>query len=172
MNDKSISTNAADVYDKFIELNFKEMGKALKNGLRKALRGIQKKAKTNLSSSFRNTNKVNPKYSDTLQKNVRTTRIYVNDDGTVVGKVRIDSNNKKGSGSFRLPILERGNFRTKPRYAKTYNGKDLKKKRKTGNIVGKHFFKNAVDSSKADFQQNLINEVNNAIDKINKTKNG
>lgn len=172
MNNKGITTNAAEVYDKFLELNFKEMGKALKGGLRKALRVIQRKTKSNLSGAFRNTNKRNIKYDDTLQKNVRVTKIYVNQDGTVVGKVRIDSNKKKGSGSFRLPILERGNFKTKPRYAKTYNGKDLKKKRKTGNITGKYFFKHAVDSSKSEFQNNLINEVNNAIDKINNSKNG
>ncbi len=161
-----ITTDAKEVYEKFEQLNFTEMGKALKSGLRKALKVIQKDAKTNLKSAVNNTNKKNPKYNDTLQQDVRTSRIFVNQDGTVVGKVRVDSNNKSGSGSFRLPILESGSYKGE-RFTKTYNGKALKKEASKGSLKPKKFFKQAMDSNEASFQSNMISEVNKAIDKIN-----
>lgn len=163
-----IETNATRVFSQFQNLTHKELGKALKSGLRKALKVIQKDAKSNLSRAFKNTNKKNPKYDDTLQKGVRVTRIYENQDGTIVGKVRIDSTRKTGSGSFRLPILEKGNFRTRPRFAKTYNGKALRKPRKTGDIKKRgYFFKDSVDTNESSFQSNMENEVDKAVNKIN-----
>jgi len=163
-----IETNANRVFTAFQNLTHKELGKALKSGLKKALKVIQKDAKKNLSSTFKNTNKKNPKYDDTLQKGVRVTKIYENQDGTIVGKVRIDSTRKTGSGSFRLQILEKGNFRTSPRYAKTYDGKALRKPRKTGDIkIRGYFFKDAVDTNETSFQSNMEREVDAAVNKIN-----
>jgi hypothetical protein len=167
MNNLGCTTNAKKVYDEFEDLTHKELGKALKQGLKKALRVIQKGAKSNLSSAFKKTNKRNPKFTDTLQSGIRITRIFENQDGTIVGKVRIDSSRKTGSGSYRLKILERGNFKTSPRYAKTWRGKPLKKLRKTGNITGKFFFKKSVDSNESSFKSNLEMEVNKAVEKIN-----
>ena len=117
------TTNAERVYRRFEELTHKELGKALRQGLRKALSVIQKDAKKNLRGAFKKTNKRNPKYTDTLQSGIRISRIFEKQDGTIVGKVRIDSSRKSGSGSFRLKFLERGNFRTSPRYAKTWRGR-------------------------------------------------
>jgi hypothetical protein len=166
-NNIGCSTNAKKVYEEFEDLTHKELGKALKQGLRKALRVIQKDAKKNLSGAFKKTNRRNPKYSDTLQSGIRVTRIFENQDGTIIGKVRIDSSRKTGSGSFRLKILEKGNFKTSPRYTKTWRGKPLKKLRKTGDIQGSNFFKKSIDSNEASFQTNVENEVNKAIEKIN-----
>ena len=163
-----IETNAARVFSQFQNLTHKELGKALKTGLRKALRVIQKDTKSNLSKAFKNTNKKNPKYDDTLQKGVRVTRIYENQDGTIVGKVRIDSTRKTGSGSFRLPILEKGNFRTRPRYTYLFKGKALRKKRKTGDIKKRgYFFKDSVNTNETSFQNNMENEVGKAVNIIN-----
>lgn len=163
-----IETNAARVFSQFQNLTHKELGKALKTGLRKALKEIQKDAKSKLSKAFKNTNKKNPKYDDTLQKGVRVTRIYENQDGTIVGKVRIDSTRKTGSGSFRLPILEKGNFRTRPRFTYLFKGKALRKPRKTGDIKKRgYFFKDSVDTNETPFQQNMENEVGKAVNKIN-----
>lgn len=162
-----IETDAMKVYNHFQELTHKELGKALKSGLRKALRQVQKAVKTNLKSKVKNTNKKNPKFNDTLESGVRLTRVYENQDGTIVGKVRIDSNNKTGSGSYRLAILESGTYKTPERYAKTRNGKPLKKPAYRGSLEGKKFFKTAVDSIESSFNGTMVNEVNNAINKIN-----
>lgn len=166
-----IDTDASEVFINFEELTYKELGKALKSGLRKALRVIQRTVKQNLRKDFAKTNKVNPKYNDTLESGVRVTKIWVNQNGDIVGKVRIDSTKKSGSGSFRLHILEGGNFRTKPRYAKTFRGKPLKKPRMVGDISPSYFFKKGVDSNEQSFNSNMIKEViNKAVEKINNGK--
>lgn len=117
-----------------------------------------------------NSNKKNPKFNDTLQQGVRTTRVYVNQDGTIVGKVRIDDNRQKGSGSFRLQILESGSYKEGERFTKKYNGKKLRKPASKGKLKGYKFFKTAMDSNEASFQSNMISEVEKAVDKINNGK--
>lgn len=162
-----IESNANEVFNKFENLTHKELGKALKTGLRKATKTIQKAVKAKLRTSFKNVNNKNPKYNDTLEEGVRVTKVYENIDGTLVAKVRIDSTKKSGSGSFRLQILESGNYKTSPRFAKTYRGKPLKKPRFAGNIKGAKFFAKARDANEPYFYDELISEVNKAVDKIN-----
>ena len=93
-----ITTNAVSVYDQFMKLNFKEMKKALRSGLRKALTDVRKHGVSNLKSSFRNTNKRNPKFNDTLEKGVRATKVWEDRDGAIVVKVLNTSNRKQGYG--------------------------------------------------------------------------
>ena len=162
-----LETDAKEVFSKFENLTHKELGRALRTGLRKATKTIQKGVKAKLRATFKNVNKKNEKYNDTLESGVRTTKVYENIDGTLVAKVRIDSNRKSGSGSFRLAILESGNYKTKPRYAKTYKGQPLKKPRFAGNIEGGKFFKNAIDTYEPYFNEELESEVNKAVKKIN-----
>lgn len=165
-----LETNAQDVYSNFEKLTHKELGKALRTGLRKATKTIQKAVKSKLRASFKNVNKKNEKYNDTLESGVRVTRVYENIDGTLVAKVRIDSTRKSGSGSFRLQILESGNYKTKPRYTKSYAGKPLKKPRFAGNIEGAKFFAQARDANEPYFYDELTSEVDKAVRKINNGK--
>lgn len=162
-----LKTNATETYTKFENLTHKELGRALRTGLRKAIKTIQGGAKAKLRATFKNVNKKNEKYDDTLESGVRTTKVYENIDGTLVSKVRIDSNRKSGSGSFRLQILESGNYKTKPRYTKTYAGKPLKKPRFAGNLEGGKFFKQAMDVYGPYFNEEMESEVQKAVDKIN-----
>ena len=162
-----IETNANRVFTEFQKLTTKEMKKALRTGLRKALKEIQKDTKENLGKAFKNTNKKNPKYDDTLQKGVRITKIWENEDGSIVGKVRIDSTRKTGSGSFRLVILEGGNFKTSPRLSNTYDGKKLRKPKDSGDLTGGYFFKSAVNSNESTFNSKMGYEVEQAVNKIN-----
>lgn len=161
-------TNADDVYTKFLKLNSKEMRKALTTGLRKALAKIQKDAKTNLKGDFKNTTKRNPRFTDTLASGIRVSRIWENKqtDSALVGVVRIDSSRKTGSGSYRLKILEKGNFKN-PRIRKRWGGKLLRKPVNTGDIKGSYFFKRATESNESSFYSNMRSEINKAIDKIN-----
>lgn len=164
------TTDADVVFEKFIKLSSKEMTKALKQGLRKSLNKIKKDAQTNLRSDYNNVNKKS-KFNDTLVSGIRTSRIWENKmtDGAIVGNVRIDSNRKTGSGSYRLKFLEKGNFKSQ-RIRKKWRGKLLRKEVNTGDIKGSYFFKRAVDANSSSFNSNMRQEINKAIDKINNGK--
>lgn len=167
MNDVKLTTNAKEVYNRFLELSQKNMKKSLSSGLRKALRAVKNAAVQNLNAVVKNANRKNPKYSDTLQSGVRLTRIWENQDGSIVGKVTIMSNNKSGSGSFRLPILESGSYKVGERFAKTYNGKPLKKPRSTGVLQGKKFFAKTQDGMVVYFGDTMTKAIDDAVKKIN-----
>lgn len=159
-------TNADEVYAKFIKLNTKEMRKALTTGLRRALAKIQKDARTNLKGDFKNTTKRNPRFTDTLASGVRVSKIWENKQSDLVGEVKITSSRKTGSGSYRLKILEKGNFKN-PRIRKHWRGRTLRKPVNTGDIKGSYFFKRATESNESSFYSNMRSEINKAIDKIN-----
>lgn len=163
-----IETNATKVYKQFLELSSKEMKKSLSSGLRKALTAVKKEGVINLNSVIRNANKKNPKYSDTLQSGVRLTRIWENQDGAIVGKVLNTSNRKSGSGSFRLPILESGSYKVGERFAKTYKGVPLKKKRSTGVLQGKFYFKKTMNEMESYYQSTMNKAIEDAVNKINR----
>lgn len=135
------------------------MQTATKRGLKKALKAVEKQAKSNLRSTVNGASRKNKRFQDTLLKGVRTTRVFTNRDNTLVGKVRIDSNRKAGSGSYRLPMLEKG---TKYRYTKAG--------RYRGRITARLFFQNAMLQQGANFGNTILEEVNNAIDRINSKK--
>ena len=162
-----IKTDATKVYNDFLKLNQKQMKKSLSSGLRKALTAVKKQAVANLNALVRNAKKRNPKYTDTLQSGVRLTRIWENRDGAIVGKVTIISNRKSGSGSFRLPILESGSYKVGERFAKTYNGKPLKKKRSTGVLQGRFYFKQTQNEMEGFFQSTMDKSIEDAVNKIN-----
>lgn len=163
-----IETNATKVYNQFLELSSKEMKKSLSSGLRKALTAVKKEGVVNLNSFIRNANKKNPKYNDTLQSGVRLTRIWENQDGAIVGKVLDTSNRKSGSGSFRLPILESGSYKVGERFAKTYKGVPLKKKRSTGVLQGKFYFKKTMNEMESYYQSTMNKAIEDAVNKINR----
>lgn len=167
MNDNKLTTNAAEVYNRFLKLTQSQMKKSLTRGLRKALTEVKRDAVVNLNSMIRNAKKRNPKYSDTLQSGVRLTRIHENQDGSIVGKVTIIGNRKTGSGSFRLPILESGSYKVGERFAKTYKGKPLTKQKSTGVLVGKFFFKKTQNEKETYFQSTMDTAIEEAVNKIN-----
>ena len=147
------------IYQKFQKLSLGEMQTATRRGLKKALKAVEKQAKINLRAKVNGVSKKNKRFQDTLLRGVRTTRVFINRDNTLVGKVRIDSNRKAGSGSYRLPMLEKG---TQYRYTKSgsYRCK----------ITERNFFQNAMQQQGANFGATILEEVNNAIDKINSKK--
>lgn len=167
MLQKCFETNAVDYYEEFRKLTVDEMHRALKKGVAKALKKIQKEAVSNLKSNYNNTDIVNPKYNDTLASGIRVSKIKTNSSGVIEGVVRAHSNGKHGSGTYRLHFLEQG---TRERYAKTRNGKPLKKHAYRGKIVARKFFKPAVDANLAIWDSIIEEEVEKAINKINNRK--
>lgn len=165
-----IETDAQEVFSKFREFTSKEMKRALTNALKKAARGLVKQTKMNLKSSVKNSNKVNPKFQDTLLEGIRNTKVYPMKDGTLATKVRIDSNRKTGSGSYRLKILEKGNFRTRPRYA--YTRTTGHKLAYRGNIRAYNFFKTAKESYMPQYDRIFSEALSQSVNKINNKKFG
>lgn len=162
-----IETDAAKVYNDFLELSQKNMKKSLTSGLRKALNEVKQNAVSNLNALIKNATRRNPKYSDTLQSGVRTTRIWESQDGAIIGKVTIIGNGKSGSGSFRLPILESGSYKVGERFTKTYKGKPLKKKASRGVLQGKFFFKKTQNEMEDYFQNTMNKAIEDAVNKTN-----
>lgn len=170
MSEFNIETDAVEVMDKFRKFTAKEMKKCLTSAVRSGGRQLVKETKNTLRKSVKNTNKHNPKYNDTLQQGVRMTRVYVGKDGTIATKVRIDSNRKSGSGSFRLMILEQGNYKTRPRYAYTRTPNHRIAHR--GNVKAYNFFSSARDMFLFQYDKIFTTNLNKSINKINNKKFG
>lgn len=172
MNKSTITTDAVEVYNAFAELTSKEMKKALISGVRKAASGLVKETKSSLrSSGLKKVNKINPKYNNTLLQGIRKTKVWENRNGDIVSKVRIDSDRKSGSGTFRLQILEVGNYKNK-RYAYTKTKAGIKKPSYRGDIKAYNFFKFARASYESKMRNEMNTAINNAVNKINSKKFG
>ena len=156
-----IECNVREAYKHNTELTTKEVGKSLRTGMRKAMNLLVKDAKANLRRSFNNVSKKNPKYNDTLISGVRSSKVYLDKkDGSVSAYGKISRRKNSGSGVFRLLFLEQG----------TQQRKLKKNGANRGQITGKWFFKSAVDSNEPKFNANMIEAINQAIDKINNSK--
>lgn len=155
----TVETNAKEVYDKFVDLELKEMKKAIKAGITKNRTFLRNKARSYFKSDYPNAAKIG-KYKDSMIQGVRYyKKIYEDKEGDMMGIVSIGSNFKSGSGSFRIVMFENG---TKKRATKKgYN---------RGEIKASHFFKKANMDLQQVQESNLIAAINKTIDKINKTK--
>lgn len=172
MNNINITTDIDVVYDQFINFTTKEMRSTLSNAIKASGNELKKMAKSNLRKSVKNSNKINPKYNDSLQQGVRTGRVKETKEGEIYCYVLITSTNKTGSGSYRLHILENGSFRVGKRFAKTYNGKPLKKPRYTGILKPTNFYKDAEGRFLPNYTNILNSNIDKAVSKINNTKFG
>ncbi len=133
------------------------IGKAKLSALRKGANIIKKQTQTSLKSTGIAYGKQNPKYIDKLIDGIRVTS--VKDDDTV--GVHIMGSRSTGSGTFRLRFFEKG---TKERYAKTYNGSPLKKKRRLGKIKSYRFFNSAITTSKNEAIHAMTEQLTKCID--------
>lgn len=169
INNIELKTNADKVYEEFLDFTLKEMRKALIGGLRGALNVIKKDAKQNLRKTVKNSNKVRQPFNDSLQQGIRLSKIRANENGVYTGVVRSHSNNKHGSGSYRLPMLDGG---TMDRFVKTRNGAMLRKPAFRGRITPRRFFQDAMSNADREFKRNLENETLKVVNKINIKKFG
>jgi len=156
MANTEFTTNMDEVYEKFIKLNVREMGRALKTGVRKGLLLIRNKARQRFRALFPSGTKQNPLYRDKLIDGIRATKVQDDKEDGVKGYVLITSNRRSGSGSYRLVFLEGG---TVQRYTrKGYN---------RGSIAASYFFTTTVDSNQGQYDETVLRELDKAIDKIN-----
>jgi hypothetical protein len=152
-----IKTNAVEVYNKFLKLNTKEMGRALKAGVRRGLLVIRNDARKLFRVMFPAGTIRNPKYSDTLEEGIRMTKVKESKSGEVAGYVLATSSRKSGSGSYRLVFLEGG---TVPRYTR--------KKYYRGQLRPALFFTTTVTADGPRYGQIVLQQLEKTVDKINK----
>ena len=154
-----------------IDENFKkEVLKARKRGMNKAVSKIRNRTRSLIKSSFKKS--TSSKYNDTLAEGARVSKYK---DSSLVGEAiagaHIMGIRKKGSGTFRLRFFENG---TAKRFVKDHDRKNRKnggkhkvKGHTTGRLKGKGFFKSAVASEISKATSIIEQELNKAIDKCN-----
>lgn len=156
MNNLNIQIEKDDA-TKFLDEVSGIMQKAKASALRKGAAVIKKQAQASLQSTGIDYNRQNTRYNDTLISGVRITKLK---DGDTIG-VHILGSRSSGSGTFRLRFFEKG---TNERYAKTYNGKPLKKARRLGRIKSYKFFESAVVTSQTSAQNAIYEQLTKYID--------
>lgn len=165
----SVETNAKEVYDKFVDLELKEMKKAIKAGITKNRTFLRNKARGYFKSDYPNAAKIG-KFKDSMIQGVRYyKKIYEDKEGDMMGIVSIGSNFKSGSGSYRIVMFENGTKnRTNKRNQTSPNPSSGVYNR--GKIKASHFFKRANTDLEQVQVNNLIAAINKTIEKLNKTK--
>lgn len=147
--ENGIKVDDREVIKALSKLSFKQMNKAYKEGMKKALDPILKQTKINLrNSGIRNvskpyTGKNGKKYPSMIQ-GVKTS-VYIGDTEDSYGKVHIMK-------EFRLKFFEKGTSIRKTR--KGYN---------RGSIKPKWFFANAVSQMSKQAAESLDENIRNSI---------
>lgn len=138
-----IDIQNTDQVIKFLnDISPKYINSAVRKGIGKSQQQIQKQAKQNLKATgLRNVTKA-IKFKDSLIQGIRKTKIKTDSEYQYYGLVLANSNRKKGSGSYRLPIIE--NSEGKERFRKKYSSSPGKGR--TGKFIARPFFNSAVNS--------------------------
>lgn len=147
--ENGIKVDDREVIKALSRLSFKQMNKAYKEGMKKALDPILKQTKINLrNSGIRNVNKPytgkNGKKYPSMIQGVKTS-VYIGDTEDSYGKVHIMK-------EFRLKFFEKGTSIRKTR--KGYN---------RGSIKPKWFFANAVSQMSKQAAESLDENIRNSI---------
>ena len=147
--ENGVKVDDREIIKALSRLSFKQMNKAYKEGMKKALDPILKQTKINLrNSGIRNvskpyTGKNGKKYPSMIQ-GVKTS-VYIGDTEDSYGKVHIMK-------EFRLKFFEKGTSIRKTR--KGYN---------RGSIKPKWFFANAVSQMSKQAAESLDENIRNSI---------
>lgn len=147
--ENGVKVDDREVIKALSRLSFKQMNKAYKEGMKKALDPILKQTKINLrNSGIRNVNKPytgkNGKKYPSMIQGVKTS-VYIGDTEDSYGKVHIMK-------EFRLKWFEKGTSIRKTR--KGYN---------RGSIKPKWFFANAVSQMSKQAAESLDENIRNSI---------
>lgn len=160
-------TNIEQVWAQFQELTSKQMTGAIKKAVSRGAAELKGETISQLHSSGIDIDRPNTKYQDKLDDGVMMRKAKGNYDEDIYSIVHIMGSRATGSGTFRLRFFEKG---TKDRYQQTSNGKPLQKSRFLGSIKPHWFFKNANSTIESRLDQIYLEEIEKAIDKINRSQ--
>lgn len=149
MTNGEIRVNDREVIQALSRMSFKQMNKAYRNGMKKALDPILKQTKVNLrASGIRNVNKPyigkNGKKYKSMMQGVKTS-VYMGNTEDSYGKVHI-------MGEFRLKWFEKGT-----------NERHTRKGWNRGSITPKWFFRSAVSQKGKEAVDNLDENIRESI---------
>ena len=149
MTNGDIKVDDKEVLKALANLSWKQMNKAYRTGMKKALDPILKQTKANLrTSGIRNVNK--PYYGKNGRKYISMMQgvkssVYIGDTEDSFGKVHIMK-------EFRLKWFEKGTAQRRTR--KGWN---------RGSIKPKWFFRNAVNQKSREAEQSLDKNISDSI---------
>lgn len=138
----------------------KQMPGIQKQALYAAAKVLRDAAKQKMIVDFPASTHTNSKFKDTIADAVRMTKV---DESEVT--VHVMGTRDKGSRTFIARFFEKG---TKKRYAKTFKGRKLKKKRALGKIKELRFFRKAVDSNMQQAFKRMEEVFSQRISNLNK----
>ena len=146
-----------------LDVNGKEMSRAIKSGFRKSANIITRQAKQNLKSVYYSGKKLNN--IDLLNKGVNIA-IWKKGNGATVGLIdNLKSTIKYKGGEYRNPayLLRWINQGTRERYTKQGIGGGNKFR---GMMMPRPFFDEAINQAKDRAEETLTENINNAIKRI------
>lgn len=135
---------------------------AVRRGIGKAESAMQKNVRQSLKQTgLKGLNKKGGRFKDSLLEGIRKTKVKQDDEFSWYGLVLANSTRKKGSGSYRLPIIE--NSKEEERYRRKY--KSSPKQGRTGIFKARPFFQQGV--SKVDVGSYIEKSILDTIKKLN-----
>lgn len=142
-----------------------EVNKAARKGLHKASNYLLRKVRQALKKTgLKNIDRINIKkgFKDSLLQGIRKSKIKTKDN-ELTQIVRADSNYKKGSGSFRLMIIE--NTKNEERFRRKY--KNTPKRGRTGIFNAKPFYNPTIKENESNIYKIIETEIIKTIQKLN-----
>lgn len=152
MSNVEFDTNIEDVFDRFKKLSSKEMGRALRSGIRKGALLIRNQARKRFRSLF--PVRRNPRYTDILTDGIRATKVKERNK-ELTGYVLITPTRRAGSGSYRLIFLEGGTAE-----------RVTKRGYRRGRIEASYFFTSTISANQEAYKVTVVNEINKTMNKI------
>lgn len=139
-----------------------EINKAVRKGIGKAEQQLVKNVRQSLKATdLKGLNKKGGRFTDSLLEGIRKTKVKTDEEYQWFGLVLANSNRKKGSGSYRLPIIE--NSSGQERYRRKY--RNSPGKGRTGIFKARPFFAQGV--SKVDVNSIIEKSIIETIKKLN-----
>lgn len=139
-----------------------EISKAVRKGIGKAENQLVKNVRQSLKQTgLKGLNKSGGRFKDSLLQGIRKSKVKQDQEYQWYGLVLANSNRKKGSGSYRLPIIE--NSKEQERYRRKY--KSSPKQGRTGIFKARPFFNQGV--SKVDVNSIIEKSILDTIKKLN-----
>lgn len=155
----TIQTNADEVYNSFLELNRKEMRKALRSAVTTAANKLRGDTKKVFRSALPAAKSHSAKYNDTLLDAVKRSKVEESKIGEISAKVHIMGTRSTGSGTFRARFFEKGTKQRTTR--KGYN---------RGTIRPLAFFSTANTAFQSEYDKTINEAIEKAVNKINQAK--
>ena len=165
MSKVGLEVDIEKTFEQFADLTAQQMTFAIKKALNKAAVELRQLTTDNFLSSGIRQHSPDSKYNDSMEEGVMMKKAKGSYDEDFYSIVHIMGSRATGSGTFRLRFYEKG---TKDRYQQSANGKPLSKPKYIGSIKPKWFFKSANSQIESSLDRIYMEEIDKAIEKINK----